>query len=163
MNRRRFACLALAALLAAPLAARPAAATDDAVAFLTDLYARYQGPDAPGLPLDEAATRRLFAPPLAALILKDAAQSAAQGEPGRLNGDPFVNAQDWQIDRVDIAVAPKGADRAEGTVAFRNQDRPERLRLDLARGVGGWQIAEIHYLTADDPAFATLSRLLAAE
>ena len=66
---------------------------------MTAIYDAYKGKDAKGVPLDNArAVRRYFEPSLAALINKDRADCRASAATSDcLTGDPFIDAQDWDI------------------------------------------------------------------
>jgi len=88
--------------------ARPAFAADPgATAFVQAIYAAYNGKDAKGIPLDkDTAIRRYFEPSLAALMIKDAKDAARKGDVPSLDGDPFIDAQDWDIAGFDVAVNP---------------------------------------------------------
>src|SRR6266542_1706265 len=79
------------------------AAEPSAKSFVEGIYAAYKGKDARGVSLDSnAAVRRYFEPKLAALIIKD--RKDARGEVGKLGADPGLDAQDREIDAVDIAI-----------------------------------------------------------
>jgi len=89
-------CVALAAVGAR-------AAESSAKSFVESIYAAYKGKDSKGISLETtAAVRRYFDPKLAALIIKD--RKDAHGEVGKLGSDPFIDAQDWEIDTVDVAI-----------------------------------------------------------
>jgi len=136
------ACLtfALQAFAAPALAAEPTAK-----AFVSAIYAKYKGKNTKGIPLDkDAQIRRYFAPALAALIIKDRNDAAKRNEVGALDGDPFIDAQDWEIASFDIAVAENGPDKARATVKFTN-DKPQVVVLDLVKLKKEWRIAEITY------------------
>jgi hypothetical protein len=121
---------------------RAGAAEPSAESFVEAIYGAYKGKDAKGISLDSnAAVRRYFEPKLAALIIKD--RKNARGEVGKLDGDPFIDAQDWEIDAVDIAVRDVAADKAGATVSFKNVDRPRIVVLDLVKLKAGWRIADI--------------------
>jgi hypothetical protein len=106
------ACIALAAV-------RAGAADASAKSFVEAIYAAYTGKNSNGVSLDsDAAVRRYFAPKLAALIIKD--RREARGEVGKLGSDPFIDAQDWEIDSVDVAVRETGSDKASATVSFKS-------------------------------------------
>ena len=78
--------------------------------FVEAIYASYAGKNSKGVSLDsDAAIRRYFEPSLAALIIKD--RREARGEVGKLGSDPFIDAQDWEIDNVDV-VTPAPTRRA---------------------------------------------------
>jgi len=118
------------------------AAEASAKSFVEAIYAAYKGKNARGVSLDSgAAVRRYFEPKLAALIIKD--QKQARGEVGKLDGDPFIDAQDWEIDRVDIAVREIGPDKASATVSFNNAGKQHTVVLALAKLKMGWRIADI--------------------
>ncbi len=118
------------------------AAEPSAKSFVEAIYDHYKDKDAKGIPLaTDAEIRRYFEPKLAALIIKD--RKGARGEVGKLDGDPFVDAQDWQIDSVDAAVRNIGADKASATVAFKNTGKPRTVILDLVKLKGDWRISDI--------------------
>ena len=132
-----------------PLAAAAAEADASALAFVTDIYAAYKGKDAKGRPLDdERSIRRYFEPSLATLIVKDQKAAARRSEVGRLDFDPFIDAQDWEISAFDIAVERReGAPpKAAATVRFTNFDKPVTVRLDLVKLQNDWRIADIAWL-----------------
>jgi len=117
-------------------------------AFLKSIYDRYIGDakKALGVPLDSERTiRRYFTPALAALIIKDQREAAKRKEPPTLEGDPFVDAQEWEITAVDIAVSRAAADKALATVSFRNFGKPVTLRLELIQLKDGWKISDIQW------------------
>jgi hypothetical protein len=63
-------------------------------------------------------------------------------QPPTLDGDPFVDAQEWQIS--DLVVRASGSsDSATGVVSFANFGKPKRLAIDLVRTPAGWRIADI--------------------
>ena len=98
------------------VALRATAADTSALAFVTDIYNAYRGKEAKGLPLDdERAIRRAFEPSLAALMVKDQKLAAKRGEVGLLDFDPFVDAQDWEISDLDIAVDDTAPGKATAT------------------------------------------------
>jgi hypothetical protein len=141
MTARRVVLMAigLALALVAP-AAR--AADPSAQSFVQAIYDRYKGKDSKGVELsDDAAVRRYFAPALAALIIKDRRQ--ARGEVGKLDADPFIDAQDWEIDSVDVALRDVAADKAIATVSFKNVGKRQTVVLDLVKLKGEWRIANI--------------------
>jgi len=155
-TRRRILLLApilLACFGAVPLEPTAAEAADaSALAFVTDIYAAYQGKDAKGRPLDdERAIRRYFAPSLAALMVKDQEIAARRGEVGLLDFDPFIDAQDWEISAFDIAVEDGAPGKATATVKFSNFDKPKTVRLDLVKLKNEWRIADITWLRDGKP------------
>jgi len=89
--------------------------------------------------------------PLAALIIKDRKNAARHGEVGQLDGDPFVDAQDWNIDKFDIEVTDTGPGKAKATVKFINLDQPATIVLDLVKIKNEWHISDITSLRDGKP------------
>jgi hypothetical protein len=125
--------------------ATPAFAADpDATAFVQAIYAAYKGKDAKGISLDkDAIIRRYFEPSLAALMIKDAKDAARKGDVPNLDGDPFIDAQDWDIPVFDIAVGDTGPGKASATVKFVNLGKPDTVVLDLVKIGADWRIHDI--------------------
>lgn len=147
LTRRGAARLFLVATLAAAGALTqigPSLASDDPQAFVAAIYDQYANGGG-GLPLDTPTTvQQLFEPRLAAMILDDGAQAAELGDVPKLGADPFVDAQDWDLTDIRVAVEAITPDRAEGHVAFVNFGEPKRVDLALVRGEdGGWRIHDI--------------------
>jgi hypothetical protein len=141
MTARRVVLMAigLALALVAP-AAR--AADPSAQSFVQAIYDQYKGKDAKGVELtNDAAVRRYFAPGLAALIIKDRRQ--ARGEVGKLDADPFIDAQDFDIEGVDVALRDVAADKAIATVSFKNLGQRQTVVLELVKLKQDWRIANI--------------------
>jgi hypothetical protein len=141
MTARRVVLMAigLALALVGP-AAR--AAEPSAQSFVQAIYEQYKGKDAKGVDLtSDAAVRRYFAPALAALIIKDRRQ--ARGEVGKLGSDPFIDAQDWEIEGIEVVVRDTAAGKALATVSFKNLGQPQTVTLDLVKLKQNWRIADI--------------------
>ncbi len=133
-------------LSAVCVAANRAALADDAsaLALVNGIYAAYRGKDAKGLPLTDTATlRRYFDPSLVTLIVEDQRNAARRNEAPKLDGDPFVDAQDWEIPEFDIAVADTGPGKATATVKFVNQGEPATVVLELVTVNANWRISDI--------------------
>ena len=125
-------------------AAGAKAAEPSAMAFVETIYAAYKGKNGNGVSLDtDAKVRRYFEPKLAALINKDRKDAAKRGNVSTLDGDPFVDAQDWQIDAMDVAVRDTAADKATATVSFMNIDKQITVVLELVKLREGWRISDI--------------------
>jgi Protein of unknown function (DUF3828) len=143
ISRRAFV---LAVLPAALSFAYVEAAETTAKDFIESIYAAYKGKDAKGVPIDRTADlNRYFAPALVKLINKDRAAANRRHEVPTLDGDPFVDAQDWEIDSFDITVRDTGAGKAAATVSFKNIDMVKSVVLDLVKLKAGWRISEIAY------------------
>jgi hypothetical protein len=137
----------LVMMLGVGLIATPALAVDPAAqAFVEQIYAQYRGANSRGVALDgDAALKRYFEPSLVALLVKDQQEAEKKGEVPRLDGDPFIDAQDWQITDVKTIIADTGKDRARATVTFRNFKKPKTVTLDLVKVEGAWKIYDIHW------------------
>jgi hypothetical protein len=144
MNR----ALAMQAVLVAALAMAFTATAETASpqSFVDGIYKHYLGKESKGLPLSSAAEiRRYFAPPLADAIIKDFAIAEKAGEVPMLNGDPFVDAQDWEISNVKTAVKSTGASTAVASVTFIQFMEPRTVTLELVNTPAGWRIADIKW------------------
>jgi hypothetical protein len=134
--------------IATPLLAADPSAHD----FVAAIYDTYVSKEHNGLALDsDAKVRRYFEPALAALILKDRRQSSRRGEVGMLDFDPFVDAQDWQISDLAIAVEESGPGKARATVKFKNADRQSTVVLDLAKIGKAWKIGNVTWAPHEEP------------
>ncbi len=132
--------------LAAAAATRPAfAAEPSAQDFLAGIYAHYKGKNAKGLPVTaKGAPARYFTPELAGLIEADAKAAATRKEVGALDGDPFIDGQDFEISDVKIDVKDSAPDKATGTVTFKNFGKDTTVTLDLVKLKQGWRVDDIH-------------------
>jgi hypothetical protein len=120
------------------------AADPSAASFVEAIYTPYKVKDGKGSPLDsDAAVKRYFEPRLAALIIKD--RNKAAGELSMLDMDPFIDAQDWDISAVDVAVRDTGAEKASATVSFKNLGKQTTVVLELVKFRDGWRIADINW------------------
>ena len=142
ITRRTFVFASALTVVFAPAGA--ALADPAAKAFLEKIYAAYKGKSSKGIGLDGDAMLRLyFEPKLAALMIKDRKDAQKRGDVPKLDGDPFINGQDWEIGPVDIVVRDVAPDRASATVKFSNLKVQETVDYDLVRLKEGWRIADI--------------------
>jgi hypothetical protein len=131
-----------------------------AKAFVDGIYQSYVGPEgsAYGVNLDtDDALRQWFAPELAQAIIADADAADARGEVPMLDGDPFVDAQEWKIDGFEDKVTETGPGAAEAVVTFDNYGRHEVITLDLVLLDGAWKVSEIDW-GADEGTLGALVR-----
>jgi len=143
LTRRSLALGAAGAALAAVAFAADASPT----AFITAIYNSYKGKDAKGVPLDSERTiRRYFEPKLAAAMARDQKAAARKNEVGRLDFDPFLDAQDWEVDSFDIAVGNAAAGKAQATVKFVNMGEAMTVTLDLVQASNAWRIYDIAWM-----------------
>ena len=134
--KRRIFVLLLAAL---PVAAQ-AQPQQSAQAFLESLYAPYRTKGFRGQPYTQA--ERFFEPILARAMQRDYQLAQRNGVPPTLNGDPFVDAQDWEVSNLSVRATESG-ERATGIVSFTNFDKKKTLAVELVQTPGGWRISDI--------------------
>ena len=145
-NRTMGRDLAMQACLvaAAALVFAASAETVSPQTFVENIYRTYLDKNGKGMSLaNDATIRGYFAQPLAQAMIADFAEAEKRGEVPMLNGDPFIDAQDWEISNLKIAVKPTGADTALAVVAFVIFNEPRTVMLDLVNTPAGWRIAEI--------------------
>jgi hypothetical protein len=88
---------------------------------------------------------RYFAPSLVALINKDWEESGKLQQVPILDGDPLVDAQEWQISEIKIQVQDMSENKATGVVSFKNDDLPVTVIVKLVKLKGVWKIDDILY------------------
>jgi hypothetical protein len=143
--RRRMVWLSLCAAILFALAGEARAESASPCAFVEAIYKPYLTKGYKGTPYSTtAALRRYFEPALANAIIKDMAAAAKRNEVPALDGDPFIDAQDWEIINLAIDVKSMGADKARAVVTFDNLKQPKTITLDLVKTSAGWRIAEIN-------------------
>jgi len=111
-----------------------------AEAFLRELYAPYltganQGQNYWDL-------ERFFAPDLARLMDAEARDAQRRNEVPRLDGDPFVDSQEWDVKNFTLSVKTEGPS-ATAIVTFDNYGKAKRITLDLVLTPAGWRISDI--------------------
>ena len=129
-----------AGLVAALIGTDASAQTETAQAFVDSLYRPYLTKGFQGQPYDQTA--RFFTPALAQAMDRDYREASRRNEAPTLNGDPLVDAQDWEISNLSIDVKDNG-DSATARVSFQNFGEAKRVVLELAKTPAGWRIAEI--------------------
>ena len=134
LSRRALALL----LLALPVAA--AAQEQTPQQLLGSIYEPYKKADFKGQPYWEVS--RWFTPDLAAAIDKDFAEAKKRKEVPTLDGDPFIDAQDWKVETLAYSTSVNG-DKAAGAVAFTNFGEPKAVALTMAKTPAGWRIYDI--------------------
>ncbi|BCJ91333.1 hypothetical protein IZ6_20680 [Terrihabitans soli] len=134
----RILVAAFLALITVPAVAQEQSAEQ----FLHAIYDQYKGTEGP--PLDDAAMANYFTPDVYKLIKADSDAAAKKNEVPLLAGDPFIDAQDWKIDQLKIAVEEPKPGAATGIVTFQNFGELFEIKLDLLRTPKGWRIAEIY-------------------
>ncbi len=122
------------------------AADETAKAFLDKLYSAYTASNHNGVDIDtDKALARYFTPEVIKLMDKMYAAAKKSGDVPALDGDPFIDAQDWEIKSFDITVDQAGGDKATGHVRFKNFGDDKSITLDLVHLKPGWRIDDIHW------------------
>jgi Protein of unknown function (DUF3828) len=133
---RRFLALLL---LAMPFAASAEEQTPHQ--FLQSIYEPYRKAEFKGQPYWEAD--RFFAPDLARAIDKDFAEAKKRKEVPTLDGDPFVDAQDWKIETIAYASSAVKDGKAAGAVALVSLGEPKGIVLTMVKTPAGWRVTDI--------------------
>ena len=141
----------------------PQAAADEAgfaspQDLLKDIYDQYNNqPAGSGIALNTPGViDKYFAPDLAQKINADMERAKANNDIPVLDGDPFVDSQDWLITDLATAVGKSAEpDKTMAIVKFKNNGEQKEVKLALAKTAKGWQIADI------DWGYDTLSKILA--
>ena len=141
MPRRRLVLLAgLVGLPALPLAAQTPVPSPQS--FLQSIYDPYLQDGFKGQPYWQVD--RYFAPDLARAIEADMREAKRRGEVPALDGDPFIDAQEWDVENLAINISTDGdGQKAIGEVTFVNLGKRTQVTLDLLRTSMGWRIADI--------------------
>jgi len=128
------------ALLVVPVAAR--AQSSDPLDFLKSIYEPYKQAGFKGQPYWE--TGRFFAGDLAQAIERDFAEAKKRKEVPTLDGDPFIDAQDWDIRSVSYALpAVNAAGPAIAAISLDNSGKPTLVAVFLINTPQGWRIDDI--------------------
>jgi hypothetical protein len=128
------------ALLVVPISARAQSGT--ALDFLKSIYEPYRQAGFKGQPYWE--TERFFAAELAQAIQRDFQEAKKRKEVPTLDGDPFIDAQDWSIASIGYAVSTGStSSNAAAVVTFSNAGQPKQLAVFLIQTPRGWRIDDI--------------------
>jgi hypothetical protein len=131
----------------AALASVAVAAPQSPELFLKDIYSHYTSlgrATGKGVNLDKPADfHRYFTDGLTKLVMADEDAAAKSGDVPTLDGDPFVDAQDWEITHLSIHIDSQTADHAQATVRFDNIKEPKVLHISLVMTPAGWRIDDI--------------------
>lgn len=115
-------------------------APSEAVIFVSKIYEPYTD-DKDGDPVQQEGSQ-IYSKRLQALLDKDAAETP-EGEVGRLDFDPFVDGQDWEIGGLTLKEVYRSGGEARVRADFANFGQPRSLLFSLVREDGGWRIADI--------------------
>ena len=92
--------------------------------------------------MNSPKARQVITPGLMKLIDADAKAAARRGEPPRLDGNPFIDAQDFDIKSFTVEVQDVAPARAVATVRFKNEAAVNDglIILALVKTGDGWRI-----------------------
>ncbi len=136
----------LLALVALAATALPAFAYDTPKSLLEALYTPYKSDTFDWDKWDEAQFRTKA---LNALFDKDAKE--ADGDVGRLDFDPYIDGQDYQITDLVFHDAVITGDTAKVEVTFKNFDTSEDLMFTLVKEADGWKVDDVVSSNKDFP------------
>ena len=140
------ACSITACLTTSRFASAGPAAADDAsaLAFVSAIYNSYTTGSKDGVWIDSGRKlRRYFEPVLAKAMNKDLEKAAKHHEVDKLDSDPFIDAQDFDIKHFDVAIKDTAPGKATATVTFDNFGKQETIVLDLIAIKSDWRIYDI--------------------
>lgn len=134
-------------LLALAASALPAFAYDTPKALLEALYTPYKAGDSfDWSNWDESKFRSRE---LNDLFAKD--QKEADGDIGRLDFDPYIDGQDYQVTDLRFGEPAIEGDTARLEVTFKNFDAPEDLMFTLVKEADGWKVDDVVSSNKDFP------------
>jgi hypothetical protein len=142
-TRRSFLATGSVGVFALCLGLQAIAADQGPKDFVTSIYRNYEGKGAKGIPLSSPTMRRVLTPSLLKLIDADGKRAAQRHQPPELDGDAFVDAQEWDIKSFDIDVQDGGTDTAAAKITFKNFDKDAAVTLALLKLNGAWRIDDI--------------------
>jgi Protein of unknown function (DUF3828) len=133
-------------LSATSLSAAETAQPDDAsaLAFVKAIYATFTKPGSDGVSIDSGKKlRRYFEPELAETMNKDQEDAARHHDEGKLDFDPFIDAQDWEFKQFDVVLKDTSPGKITATVTFNNLKELTTIVLDLIAIKNDWRIYDI--------------------
>jgi len=145
--------MSLRALLALVLVAwtgvAAAQSQSDPIAFVRSVYREYEREDAKPW-TDWPYTARMRK------LIDDDERNTPEGEVGKLDWDPIINAQAWKLSGLNVSLVTRSGDRAVVDATFHNLHTNQHIRFSLAREGGQWAIDDLQSL--DKPRW-TMSKI----
>jgi hypothetical protein len=138
--------LLTAALLLLLAGAAPAFAYDTPADLMKAIYSHYTDAKFDWDSFDEATVRSKA---LNMLFDKDAKE--ANGEVGRIDFDPYVDGQDYEITKLKIGAPTVKGDTATVEVKFNNFEMEEDMVFTLVKEADGWKIDDVNSKGGADP------------
>lgn len=145
-TRRKILFAIAGAAFASAAHADPARTPDvaSALPFVQSIYRTYTKPNSDGVSIDDVMKlRRYFEPQLAAVMNKDQEDAARHHDEGKLDSDPFIDAQDWDFKTFDVTLKDTAPGKVTATVTFINLKEPTTIVLDLVKIKNDWRIYDI--------------------
>ena len=126
------------AVVALVLIAAPAFAEDysDPKALVEALYAGYQPPNEFPPDMSVLQSQRLNA-------LYEADSREANGDIGRIDFDPFINGQDYDVAEVKVSEPSYAAGKALVRVNIVNFGKPDEFGVLLVKEGAGWKVDDV--------------------
>lgn len=145
-------CAASFAVTGPAMAQKAGPNSDAALAFVKAIYSTYTKPGSDGVLIDSSAKlRRYFEPQLAEVMNKDQEDAARHHDVGTLDGDPFIDAQDFEIKKFDVVIKDGEPGKATATVLFTNLGDAKTIVLDLVTVKNAWRIYDITWMHDGKP------------
>jgi len=133
----------LLALIALPAAA--ASPNDSPQHLMRELYREHDQGNGPLLDPAASKERRVFFTESLASALDQELNRADPEELGKLDFDPFYNAQDTELGDLDFAVAKVSGNRTFAIARFSNFGEPIEIVYTVVQDGRGWRIHDIDY------------------
>ena len=126
--------------------AAPALAYDTPADLMKALYSHYTDAKFDWNTFDEATVRSKA---LNALFDKDSKE--ANGEVGRIDFDPYVDGQDYEVKDLKIGEATVKGDTTTNEETNKNFDMEEDMVFTLVKEADGWKIDDVNSKGGADP------------
>lgn len=122
------------------------AAAQEAKSFVEGIYKLYVGKEPRAVDCSSREQLdRYFTQSMADLIEHDYKTAEKESDAPILGGDPFIDAQDWDITSYEVRIQEAATDRATATVTFTNFGKPVFVRLALERTGKGWRVDDVFW------------------
>ena len=133
-------------------AVAPAAAFDDPKALVEAFYAAYSEPDFDKFIELKKDEHSFFSAGLKALYEQDAADSERLGGIARIDFDPWINGQDFQVTELFIGDGELTSDTtATVPVDYMNFDKANNSWVYAVKEADGWKIDDMENFDPDYP------------
>jgi hypothetical protein len=76
----------------------------------------------------------------------DRENAAKEGDAGKFDWDPIINAQDWKLSAIRVSTISKTGDRAVVDAWFHNLGSDQHMRFQLVQEGGKWALDDLQAL-----------------